>query len=70
MAYEYIRVEREEHVTVITLNRPDVMNALHSPAPFEMREALDAFAADPSSLETALLCSPGSLAPAGSHQGF
>ena len=47
MAYEYIRVEREEHVTVITLNRPDVMNALHSPAHFEMHEVLDAFAADP-----------------------
>ena len=47
MAYEFIRVEREGHVTVITLNRPDVMNALHSPAHFEMHEALDAFAADP-----------------------
>ena len=47
MAYEYIRVEREGHVTVITLNRPDVMNALHSPAHFEMHDVLDAFAADP-----------------------
>jgi crotonobetainyl-CoA hydratase len=47
MAYEYIRVEREDHVTVITLNRPEVMNALHSPAHFEMHEALDTFAADP-----------------------
>jgi len=47
MAYEHIRVDREGHVTIITLNRPDVMNALHSPAHFEMHEALDAFAADP-----------------------
>ena len=46
MAYEHIRVDREGHVTIITLNRPDVMNALHSPAHFEMHEALDAFAAD------------------------
>lgn len=47
MAYEHIRVDREGHVTIITLNRPDVMNALHSPAHFEMHQVLDAFAADP-----------------------
>lgn len=47
MAYEHIRVDREGHVTIITLNRPEVMNALHSPAHFEMHEALDALAADP-----------------------
>jgi enoyl-CoA hydratase/carnithine racemase len=47
MAYEHIRVDREGHVTIITLNRPDVMNALHSPAHFEMHEVLDSFAADP-----------------------
>lgn len=47
MAYEYIKVERDGPVTTFTLNRPDVMNALHSPAHFEMHEALDAFAADP-----------------------
>ena len=47
MAYEHIRVDRKGHVTIITLNRPDVMNALHSPAHFEMHEVLDAFAADP-----------------------
>jgi len=34
-------------VTVFTLNRPEVMNALHSPMHFEMDEALNAFAADP-----------------------
>jgi enoyl-CoA hydratase/carnithine racemase len=47
MAYEFIRVEREGPVTVFTLNRPDVMNALHSQAHFELHEAFDAFAADP-----------------------
>ena len=47
MVYEFIRVEREGPVTVFTLNRPDVMNALHSPAHFELHEAFDAFAADP-----------------------
>ncbi|MFN9925817.1 MAG: enoyl-CoA hydratase-related protein, partial [Phenylobacterium sp.] len=47
MAYQYIKVDREGPVTIFTLNRPEVMNALHSPAHFEMHEALDAFAADP-----------------------
>ncbi|MFN3511416.1 MAG: enoyl-CoA hydratase-related protein [Phenylobacterium sp.] len=47
MGYEFIKVEREGPVTVFTLNRPDVMNALHSPAHFELHEAFDAFAADP-----------------------
>jgi len=47
MAYEFVKVEREGPVTIITLNRPDVMNALHSPAHFELHEVFDAFAADP-----------------------
>lgn len=47
MAYEFIKVDRAGPVTTFTLNRPDVMNAMHSPAHFEMHEALDAFAADP-----------------------
>src|SRR5882757_9560899 len=47
MAYEFVNVEREGQVTIVTLNRPDVMNALHSFAHFEMDEAVNAFAADP-----------------------
>ena len=47
MAYEFIKVERDGPVTVITLNRPEVMNALHAPAHAELHEAFDAFAADP-----------------------
>jgi enoyl-CoA hydratase/carnithine racemase len=47
MAYEFIKVERDGPITTFTLNRPDVMNALHSPAHFEMDEALNAFATDP-----------------------
>ena len=46
MTYQFISVERDGPVTTITLNRPDVMNALHSPAHFEMDDALNAFAAD------------------------
>ena len=47
MAYQFITVERDGPVTTFTLNRPEVMNALHSPTHFEMDEALNAFAADP-----------------------
>jgi crotonobetainyl-CoA hydratase len=47
MAYQFIQVDREGPVTTFTLNRPEVMNALHSPAHFELHEAFDAFAADP-----------------------
>ncbi|HEX3701391.1 MAG TPA: enoyl-CoA hydratase-related protein [Phenylobacterium sp.] len=47
MAYEFIRVEREGPITTVILNRPEVMNALHSPAHFELAEAFDGFAADP-----------------------
>jgi enoyl-CoA hydratase/carnithine racemase len=47
MVYEFIRVEREGPITTFILNRPEVMNALHSPAHFELGEAIDAFAADP-----------------------
>jgi crotonobetainyl-CoA hydratase len=47
MAYQYVTVERAGPVTTITLNRPEVMNALHSDAHFELHEVFDAFAADP-----------------------
>ena len=47
MAYQYVTVERAGPVTTITLNRPDVMNALHSEAHFELHEVFDTFAADP-----------------------
>src|SRR3984957_1254146 len=47
MTYQFIAVEREGPVTIITLNRPEVMNAVHSPMHFEMDEALNDFAADP-----------------------
>lgn len=45
--YEFCQVDREGPLTIVTLNRPDVMNALHPPAHFELNEIFDHFAADP-----------------------
>ncbi|MGY8958369.1 MAG: enoyl-CoA hydratase-related protein, partial [Alphaproteobacteria bacterium] len=45
--YEYLKVEREDKVTIITVNRPEVYNALHSPAHFEFAEVFDNFRDDP-----------------------
>ena len=44
---EFCRVEREGRLTLMTINRPDVMNALHPPANKELADVFDAFAADP-----------------------
>lgn len=47
MPYEFIEVAREGRVTIITLNRPEVRNALNAAAQFELSDAIDAFAVDP-----------------------
>jgi crotonobetainyl-CoA hydratase len=47
MAPRHILVERKGPVTVVTLSRPEVMNALNTDAHFELHDAFDAFAADP-----------------------
>jgi enoyl-CoA hydratase/carnithine racemase len=44
---QFCRVEREGPLTIVTINRPEVMNAVHPPANFELAEVFDAFAADP-----------------------
>ncbi|MBC5767082.1 enoyl-CoA hydratase-related protein [Ramlibacter albus] len=45
---EFIIVAREGALTIVTINRPEVMNAMHPPAQDELSAALDAFAADDS----------------------
>jgi len=47
MAYEFITYDKNGRVVTITINRPEVRNALHPPANREMSAAFDAFAADP-----------------------
>ncbi len=45
--YEFCKVEREGRLTIVTLNRPEVMNALHAAAHAELGAVFDDFAADP-----------------------
>jgi enoyl-CoA hydratase/carnithine racemase len=47
VTHEFCKVEREGRLTVVTLNRPEVMNALHPPAHRELAAVFDDFAADP-----------------------
>ena len=46
-ALKYCRVEDEGRLRIVTLNRPEVMNALHSEAHFELEKVWDEFAANP-----------------------
>jgi len=44
---QFCKVKREGRLTVVTLNRPEVMNALHAEAHEELDAVFNAFAADP-----------------------
>lgn len=44
---EFCSVERDGKLTIVTIRRPEVMNAIHPPACAEMAEVFDAFEADP-----------------------
>ena len=46
-AYQFCKVEKEGRITIVTINRTDVMNALHPPAHFEFDEIWREFAGDP-----------------------
>jgi crotonobetainyl-CoA hydratase len=46
VTYEYIKVETEGHLFLLTINRPEVMNAISPAASHEMAAALDRFEAD------------------------
>ena len=46
MSYQHITVEREERLCIVTINRPDVMNALNPQTHAEMARAFDAYVDD------------------------
>ncbi|NKC16334.1 MAG: enoyl-CoA hydratase [Gammaproteobacteria bacterium] len=47
MAYEFITVQSSDHITTVTIDRPERMNALHPYATIEMNQVFDEFEADP-----------------------
>lgn len=47
MSYELIKVEKKEHLTIVTINRPDVLNAINPPTSVELSKALNKFDEDP-----------------------
>ena len=46
MAFEFIKYEKRDRIAFITIDRPEVRNALHPPANQELSDAFDDFAAD------------------------
>ncbi len=46
MQLEFVRYEKRNHIAWVTIDRPDVMNALHPPANEELSRVWDDFAAD------------------------
>jgi enoyl-CoA hydratase/carnithine racemase len=44
---EFCSVEKDGHLTIVTIERPERMNALHPPGNVELGEVFDAFADDP-----------------------
>ena len=47
MELKFSKVERKGPITIVTLSRPEVYNALHTDAHFELNKVFDDFSADP-----------------------
>jgi len=45
--YQYITVEKRNHLIIVSINRPEVMNALHIPACEELDEVFNEFSEEP-----------------------
>src|SRR5437879_11773528 len=61
MQLEFVRYEKRDHVAYVTINRPEVMNALHPPANEELSRVWDDVAADPD-VRVAILTGAGERA--------
>jgi enoyl-CoA hydratase/carnithine racemase len=60
-SYRYCRVERDGHVLTITIDRPEVLNALHPEGHRDLARAFDLYAADPD-LRVAIVTGAGERA--------
>lgn len=46
MSYQFITAEKEDHLYIVTIDRPNVLNALNPASNFEMEQAFDEFEKD------------------------
>jgi dehydration protein DpgD len=65
MSNKYIQVKKKGHITIVSIDRPEVMNALHPPACREMDEAFNAFSVDPEAWVAIITGSGGKVFSAG-----
>jgi enoyl-CoA hydratase/carnithine racemase len=61
MEFKFVKYEKREHIARVTMNRPEVMNALHPPCHLEMDQIWDDFMAD-KTLWVAILTGAGEKA--------
>ena len=47
MSHQFINVEKKGHISILTMNRPEVLNAIHPMISREMSEAINEFDEDP-----------------------
>ncbi len=47
MSQQFINVEKKGHISILTMNRPEVLNAIHPMISREMSEAINEFDEDP-----------------------
>jgi crotonobetainyl-CoA hydratase len=59
--FAYCRLEREDAILTITIDRPEVLNSLHHAAHVELARAFDLYAADPA-LRVAIITGAGERA--------
>ena len=59
--FEYLRLDRDDAILTITIDRPEVLNALHLDAHVELDRAFDLYAADPA-LRVAIITGTGDRA--------
>jgi enoyl-CoA hydratase/carnithine racemase len=60
-AFQFIRFERDGAILTVTIDRPEVLNALHLEAHIELSRAFDIYAADPG-LRVAIITGAGERA--------
>ena len=46
MEYEFVKVEKKDHISIVTINRPEVYNAVHPPLSLELDQVWNEFIED------------------------